>query len=135
MMTPMMRAKLSRNIDYHIAMRDFYTEEDKKAKEPPQSDPGAAATEPGGAARPALTRSVPRGEPGQDAPQPPKPAQSAAEKLAEMHNEVVQQLSAILEADPQVDALDRMRAMPRPLRNPGANLKPTAGKPTTNIFH
>jgi hypothetical protein len=115
-MTPVMRAKLSRNIDYHTAMRDHYKEEDKKAKGAHEAEPLAA-------------RAVSH-QRGTAEAAPPKPAQSAAEKLAELHDDVVQQLTAVLNAEPLANALAQVQAQPRPLRNQGANLKPKAG-----VFH
>jgi len=109
MMSPTMRAKLTRNIDYHAAMAEHYRAEDKKEKE---AHPAPAA--------------------GRGAPKPP---QSASEKLAEMHDDVVQQLTDVLKADPQINAVEQAQRAERPLRNEGANLKPDAGWFVKPVLH
>lgn len=91
-------------------MRDFYREEDKKTLEhEPQREHGNGEQHGNG--------------------EPPKPAQSAASKLAEMHDDVANQLTAVRDADPflQGSTIEHVQAKPRPLRNVGANLKPSAG--------
>jgi hypothetical protein len=105
-----MRAKLSRNIDYHAAMQEHYLAEDKKEKE---AHPPAA----GGA----------RGA--------PKPPQSASEKLAEMHGDVAKQLTDVLAADPEINAVERVQASARPLRQEDNRLKPDAGWFTKRVIH
>jgi hypothetical protein len=110
-MTPNMRAKLVRNIQYHEQTRDYYADEVKKEKEE----------------KPPAPAHPPRGATGAVA-SPPKPLQSAAEKLAEMHADVVKQLEAVLAADLALDPKPSSPLLPQ--RNPGFGLKPTAG-----VFH
>jgi hypothetical protein len=112
-----MRAKIQYSIDYHLSMQEFYQKADeaqKKIAAAPVASHGTSGASSGahGAAR---------------HEEPPKPKQSANEKLAEMHGDVAKQLTDLLEADPPVSGIDRARTAQRPLRNVGANLKPNAG--------
>jgi len=107
MMSPAMRARLARNIDYHAAMAEHHRAEDKKEKE-------AHPTPPQG-----------RGA--------PKPPESANERLAAMHDDVVKQLVDLLNADPAINAVEEAQRATRPLRDPAAGQRPDAGwfmKPT-----
>jgi hypothetical protein len=101
-MSPTMRAKIERNIEYHTAMRDYHKEEAEKRAEPPKGE------------APPRSRQ-------------PQPVQSSDAKLAEMHGDVVKQLRDVLDAAPIMSAIDRAMAQPqRPLRNLGRPT-PTAG--------
>lgn len=102
-MSPTMRGKLQRNIDYHLQARDFYKEEAEKEKKATPSTP------------------PPRGQ------TPPKPVQSAHEKLAEMHDDVANQLMAVMQADPPVTGVEEVVAQQRPHRSLGGRFRPSAG--------
>jgi len=105
-MTPMMRANIEKNINYHTAMRDYHKEAVAAAQPP--------AEESGSSSRSSRTAA-------------PKPAQSSDEKLAAMHDDVVQQLRAVLDAAPIVSGIDMaMAQQQRPRRGLSRNL-PTAG--------
>jgi hypothetical protein len=109
-MSPMMRGKLTRNIDYHAALVDFYREQVKKEQsaEPPADTRRSRA-------------SHPSEEEAQEKPR------SVAETLAALHDSVVEQLNAVLAADPPITAIDLALAAKRPLRRVGRTA-PTAGR-------
>jgi len=63
----------------------------------------------------------------------PKPPESANERLAAMHDDVVKQLTDLLHNDPTMNAVEQAQLSQRPLRDPAAGQKPDAGwfmKPT-----
>jgi len=117
-MTPTTRAKLLRNIDFHIAMAEHYKKQaEDEAKAP------APAAEPHDE-RQRGSRAA-----------PPKPPESAAQKLAQMHDEVVKQLQAVVAAAPEIPAIDLARMTPHPLRNQSSDILPSAGQLSPYRIH
>jgi len=115
-MSPNMRKKLERNIQYHAAMADYHQGEvDARAqKTPPQESPPESDNH--------------RRRPTASASPPPPKQGDADEKLATTHTEVVKQLQALLDNEPVTPAIVTA-AQNRPLqRNLSSDVKPSAGR-------
>lgn len=111
-MSPSMQKKLQRNIDYHAAMAEHYTDLVKEAAEkaPPPSPPPAHGRD----TRPTASAS------------PPKPDSNKV--LADLHTEVVKQLMPIINAGAQPSAIANAQAQQTIRRNPSGDVKPSAGR-------
>jgi hypothetical protein len=119
-MSPVMRKKLERNIQYHAAMAEYHQgESDKKAASAANATVTPPPEENGGGRRsrqPTASAS------------PPKP--DADEVLAITHSEVVKQLQDLLDKEPAIPAIVAAEQSRPVRRDAGSGVKPSAG-----VFH
>jgi hypothetical protein len=106
-MSPNMRKKLERNIQYHAAMAEYHGDEAKKKQD---------AAPPDGTQQPTASAS------------PPAPDPDA--KLADTHSETVSQLQALIDAEPIIPAIVSAQQSRPVMRNMSADVRPSSG-----VFH
>lgn len=109
-MSPTMRKKLERNIQYHAAMAEYHQGQLDKKKPKEEGAGPAPATR--SSAKPTASA------------HPPKP--DSDEVLAKTHSEVCKQLQEVLDKEPAIPAI--VTAAPPVQRNMSGDLKPSAGR-------
>jgi hypothetical protein len=102
-MSPNMRKKLERNIQYHAAMAEYHGKQDA----PEEAEASEEDSEKTASARPSRP--------------------SADEILCEMHTEVAKQLQSVLDAEPATPVIVSLSQNRTVTRNSGFDLKPSAG--------
>lgn len=116
-MSPTMRKKLERNLQYHAATAEYYQGQlDAKKKKAEESGvgPGPAAHTRSSSAKPTASATPPKADPD--------------ELLATMHGEVAKQLQEILDKEPLTPAIVTAASKQPVHRNMSPDLKPTAGR-------